>query len=110
MPRVENGERTWEYCAFGAVDGIQVGGDIVCDRKIGVTECIWEEQQRFCETLRGNYIAQQIYAVRWDDPEEEQEFWNPEGEYAFWFFCRIQCGYHKAEMWKNRGLLEKHCR
>lgn len=106
MPLAEMDQK-WEYCALGAVDGIDVGENILNDMYSTILESIWESQKRFCKSLKGNYAAQQIYALRYDDPDIEDNFWKGNEAYPFFFFCRIQCDENKIKVWNNRAQLEK---
>lgn len=95
-----------EFCAFGNVDGIEVGEAMTCDRKSqSMTELIWEAQKKFYRELEGNSSVQRIYIVRCNE-KKEQEFWEG-NELPFFFFCRIQCSGEKTQLMQDRSNLEK---
>lgn len=97
-----------EFCAFGNVDGIQVGEALTRDESgQSVTELIWEAQKKFYRELEGNSSVQRIYIVRSDEKKEEQEFWDG-NELPFFFFCRIQCSGEKALLMQDRSSLEEN--
>lgn len=106
MPSEEM-EVIWDYCAFGAIDGVDVGENILLNGNRTVTECIWESQKQFCSNLKGHYAAQQVYAIRFDEQDAECAFWSGNNDYPFFFFSRIQCDENRTEVWKNREKLEK---
>lgn len=97
----------WKYCAFGTIDGIDVGSNIA-KSDAEVLDCIWQEQTRFQKELSGTYNAERIYGVRCGDKEEEEEFWREDPEYPFLFFIRIQCEGDKNSLLErnNRSNLE----
>lgn len=107
LPAVED-NHCWEYCAFGTIDGIDVGENIVKNGQ-ELLDCIWKEHSRFQKTLPGTYNAERIYGVRFGDADIEKEFWKFDPEYPFLFFTRIQCEGNRIAFWNrnNRCKLEK---
>lgn len=106
IPASGEGSRV-EFCAFGNVDGIEVGEAMTCDGKSqSMTELIWEAQKKFYRELEGNSSVQRIYIVRCEEKEKEQEFWE-EDTLPFFFFCRIQCSGEKTLLMQDRSKLEK---
>lgn len=93
----------WEYCAFGAVDGIQVG-DVLEEKDISLG--IWGEQSKLADRLNGKYTAQQVYILKYDFKQKEEKFWILDETFPFLFFMRIQCGENKELAWKNIERLE----
>ena len=56
----------WKYCAFGTIDGIDVGSNIV-KNGTEVLDCIWNEQTRFQKEHSGTYKAERKYGFRLGD-------------------------------------------
>lgn len=98
----------WDYCAFGTIDGIDVGKESIITKDGEALECIWKEHVNFQKKLSGSYNAERIYGVRFGDKKVEEEFWKDEPEYPFLFFTRIQCEGDKLQMLDggNRQALE----
>lgn len=99
-----NAVQSWKYCAFGVVDGIDVSDDMAAKGEM-LPDCIWVEQKKSVLNLKGEYTAQQIYIVKYDDWEKDEGFWL-DGEYPFLFFLRIQCSGDKEALLGNRVTLE----
>lgn len=101
-------EHRWEYCAFGTIDGIDVGENIA-ENGGEILDCIWKEHTQFQKILSGTYNAERIYGIRFGDTETEKEFWEEDPEYPFLFFTRIQCEGDKVSLWNknNRCKLEE---
>lgn len=99
-------EPDWEFCTFGAVDGINVSNNILVNDGRELTEEIWDREKNWKCQLKGEYAAQKIYAVRYDDVEVEQRFWE-DNSLPFFFFCRIQCGREKMIFLRDRNGFEK---
>lgn len=99
-------EPRWDYCAFGMIDGIGIGENLIESSEQDLLTSIWHEQSTFCGKLSGEYTAQQIFVVRYGETEEERAFWDQE-EYPFLLFCRMQCCGNRNFLWENRHDLEK---
>lgn len=97
---------TWDYCAFGVVDGIDVGDNMVLAGE-KIPNCIWDKQQELSEQLCGKYVAQQVYVLKHDFLDKEENFWTLDEEYPFVFFLRVQCGENKETLWEKIGELEE---
>lgn len=93
----------WKYCAFGVVDGIYVG-DVLEEKDI--PKGIWKEQCELADKLDGEYVAQQVYILKYDFLQKEKAFWSLDDQYPFLFFMRIQCGENKEYLWENVSVLE----
>lgn len=107
LPAVQD-EHKWDYCAFGTIDGINVGDNIAQEGQ-ELLDCIWKEHTAFQKALSGAYNAERIYGVRFGDADTEKEFWDSDPEYPFLFFSRIQCEGDRLSLWNrnNRCQLEK---
>ena len=101
-------EHSWEYCAFGTIDGIDVGNNIA-ENDGEILDCIRKEHTEFQKTLSGTYNAERIYGIRFGDIEAEKEFWEENPEYPFLFFTRIQCEGDRITFWdrNNKCKLEE---
>lgn len=97
----------WKFCAFGMIDGMDVSDAFISEPNDveGILNHIWTEQKAFCKELEGYYTAQQIYAMRYDEPDAENKFWEQDG-LPFYFFCRLQYSGNKGELWEKRTTLE----
>ncbi|MCI8806017.1 MAG: hypothetical protein HFE59_09085 [Clostridiales bacterium] len=95
-------EYEWKYTAFGVYDGIDI------------RENIWKENtdnfavlmdEWLIETLHlnGNYSKEIMFAIRDDDNNEEENFWN-ESSYPYIFFVSLYM-HGRARNWKK---LYKH--
>lgn len=94
---------SWEYCAFGTFDGIDVM-DAITEK--GVKELLlgeWQHQNRVAMELKGKYSVQIIYGYCYKEPDKEKAFWA--STFPYTFFSRVQV---KWPYWKNkRESLEK---
>lgn len=114
LPATEE-EQDWKYCAWGIVDGIAVSKNLEpADGKI--LDRICREKQELRNGLNGQYMAQQIYAVRYGDLKEDEMFWGQDEEekkegiateYPFLFFVRIQLEQSKEEFFSARTDFEE---
>lgn len=104
---VRTREINWKFCAFGMIDGIDVDSAFISEQNDtqGILDYIWTTQKTFCKGLEGYYTAQQIYAIRYDNPNTEDNFWEQEG-LPFYFFCRFQYSGDKKVLWEGRTILE----
>lgn len=98
----------WKYCAFGTLDGIDVEKNIARENE-QILSSIWKHQREFCEKLNGKYMAQVIYAVKYDEWEKDHVFWGEEtdSEYPFTFFTRIQCNGDVKTLWEKRTAFQE---
>ncbi|MCM1235930.1 MAG: hypothetical protein NC489_38050, partial [Ruminococcus flavefaciens] len=96
--------QSWQYCAFGVVDGVDVSADIAVDGE-GIPDCIWEEQKKSVRSLKGEYTIQQVYILKNASKPKEEEFWADK-KYPFMFFLRIQCSGNKKALLENKETLE----
>ena len=91
----------WEYNAFGAFDGIKIQHKIVGNTTGDILEGIWERQNKFAGTLKGNYSTQTIYGICNMEEEKEDEFWKEDMQKPFCFFSRIQLKIDMGEAEQN---------
>lgn len=100
--------QAWKYCAFGTLDGIDVGENIA-EKNEQILNSIWKHQKKFCEKLKGKYMAQVIYAIKYDEEEVDKNFWSKEidAKYPFIFFARVQCRGDVKALWKRRAAFQK---
>ena len=98
----------WTYCAFGTLDGIDVGENIAQEHE-QVLSSVWRYQREFCENLNGKYMAQVIYAIKYDELEVDRIFWSEETDiqYPFAFFTRAQCRGDVKALWERRAALQE---
>lgn len=103
-------EQYWKYCAFGAIDGIDVEEDIA-EEGSEILECIRNSHTKFQVDLKGRYNAERLYGIRSGDKEKEREFWEEKKcpEYPFLFFTRAQCAGEKEKFLSadNRSRFEE---
>lgn len=104
LPAIKK-DHDWEYCAFGTIDGIDVGENIAEDGK-ELLSCIWKEHTAFQKKLPGAYNAERIYGVRFGDADAEKDFWGSDPEYPFLFFSRIQCDGDRLSLWSRNNRYE----
>lgn len=114
LPATEE-EQDWKYCAWGIVDGIVVSDNLApADGEI--LDRICRKKQELRNGLNGQYMAQQIYAVRYGDLKEDDMFWGQDEEekkegnateYPFLFFVRIQLEQLKEEFFSARTDFEE---
>lgn len=100
--------QNWRYCAFGTLDGIDIGENIA-EKDEQILNSVWKHQQKFCKQLNGKYMAQVIYAIKYDEWEVDQNFWREEtdSEYPFAFFIRVQCRGDINVLWQRRSAYQE---
>ena len=101
-------ERSWEYCAFGAFDGVQIHNAILSKKASNILTEILEHQNDFSKELEGKYTAQTIYAICHDDEQKEKAFWEDDVTKPFIFFCRMQFKDNIDTFCQNKEWLERY--
>lgn len=103
-----NEVQKWRYCAFGTLDGIDVGENIA-EKDEQILSSVWKHQQKFYKKLNGKYMAQVIYAIKYDEWGIDQKFWSKktDSKYPFAFFMRVQCRGDINILWRDRDVYQK---